>query len=1030
MQRLFFTILVLLSLSFSELKAQPQAASDSTGPARNSAAIKKRDIKKIFEEVFIPPFDEARFQAYKDVLPRVGNYFIVEGDIRLSESELRGYVVSRLTTQETDERHPELTAMKKDDGKPSKYEDLAARKLTYAIDRLSFPDAQSYELVRRNLQTAAKEWMDICPECQIEFLHLSNFDQAVHQNISASVRDQIKFVVRQERLGGSYVALAFFPHDPPLKKVLQIDPVYFSPGIDPDYLVGVFRHELGHILGYRHEQVRGVMGCRLEENSQAWIPISVYDPKSVMHYPCGKGGTATLSLSDTDKTSHRAWYWLPKVANESSISHPVETSAANASETSAAGSRAGVSYTAQTDAAHESTTLVVRFEGADIASNAVKVITAFVDLGLIQKGSYTIKEDDRIEDLYSKLLKLPESLPLYSVSIRGLANSVNGANISGRTLKPGAPIFYPKIEFDGYHYSRRYDLSVPAQREEMTTLRKFEPLLVGREKSGNQQATAGDDDSVKLRLIGYEIKVKIPTEEMLDKATRVLNELTLKNIRWAVNTSKKPSYHSSERTFLGSEGMPITTQDARGFWSNNSVSPSQVPVNNQGDLGVLVGMPPLAKRPGESIRPEVVIVDQPIYMHPNLVNVFVNQMDEAPDDEKPLKDSTSTPPSVHSGFYTFSVGKFLKDSHHGTHLAGIVASRNNGFGLMGVNPRAALMAVNWNYFKNNQQKLADRLETMSRPPKAEPESPSPSTTIPQPIFLFADSWVNKTYQASQREKDILADQIIQIGALWVVAAGNTDANDKETEIGPSSAYPMNLGNQSMVLVVTACERCDNNNLSQAQIMQGAKISTSGFVHIAAPGDDIPSTIADGKYATAPGTSQAAALVAGIVSAMVSAKPFYYGSSYRIKKWLQITSRPFPYAADRGKLATGIVDAEAAMRDPERDWVRPKASEMMPVDHFKWLVPDLTFYEPETGKRVSAGKLEYIYRIFKRNDEFYLYTKSESARAPIWEVKLLGPFSVAAQDLEADIFKCEVTAANGKTTMVFKLKEIEDLILSK
>src|SRR5574341_202018 len=36
-----------------------------------------------------------------------------------------------------------------------------------------------------------------------------------------------------------------------------------------------------------------------------------YDPKSVMHYPCGGGGGQSFALSASDRDGHRTWYSQP-----------------------------------------------------------------------------------------------------------------------------------------------------------------------------------------------------------------------------------------------------------------------------------------------------------------------------------------------------------------------------------------------------------------------------------------------------------------------------------------------------------------------------------------------------------------------------------------------------------------------------------------------------------------------------------------------------------------------------------------------
>ena len=146
------------------------------------------------------------------------------------------------------------------------------------------------------MAAAGSAWTDACNDCGVRFTHVVKSDGAPG---SAG----LSFRVRYHDAGGQYIAAAFFPHDPPAERVIQIDPSYFSTSFDKQ---GVLRHELGHVLGYRHEQARGVPGC-LREGTQ-WQPLTPYDPKSVMHYFCGGAGSLRLELTDIDRAGHRKLY--------------------------------------------------------------------------------------------------------------------------------------------------------------------------------------------------------------------------------------------------------------------------------------------------------------------------------------------------------------------------------------------------------------------------------------------------------------------------------------------------------------------------------------------------------------------------------------------------------------------------------------------------------------------------------------------------------------------------------------------------
>jgi hypothetical protein len=71
---------------------------------------------------------------------------------------------------------------------------------------------------------------------------------------------------------------------------------------------GVFRHELGHTLGLRHEHIRAPGTFCTEDSS--WRAVTAYDSGSVMHYPWCTGATNTgdLVITPLDQAGIRSLY--------------------------------------------------------------------------------------------------------------------------------------------------------------------------------------------------------------------------------------------------------------------------------------------------------------------------------------------------------------------------------------------------------------------------------------------------------------------------------------------------------------------------------------------------------------------------------------------------------------------------------------------------------------------------------------------------------------------------------------------------
>lgn len=162
------------------------------------------------------------------------------------------------------------------------------RALTYVVDVGSFPAGTAPEITAA-MREAARKWEDACGNCGV----------TIRETTGGSPTFRVRYV-------GSnlpYAAAAFFPSDPAWMRTLTIAPSFFGM---KESKAGVLRHELGHTLGYVHEQSGGVPGCKYENGR--WVAITPYDSRSVMHYLCGGGGTLPMELSPEDIRGHRLVY--------------------------------------------------------------------------------------------------------------------------------------------------------------------------------------------------------------------------------------------------------------------------------------------------------------------------------------------------------------------------------------------------------------------------------------------------------------------------------------------------------------------------------------------------------------------------------------------------------------------------------------------------------------------------------------------------------------------------------------------------
>ena len=256
-----------------------------------------RSVSEIFEEL----------KATKRQVEIQGKrYYIVEGDLLLDEDKLLQYAGERAALEAQREAgfvDPPQRLLGMTDNQGRKVRWKKGLVLTYTVKKDTFTAPGRYEKVVDAMRAATADWEAICG---VNFRHVSALDDG-----SASDGETALFTVEEVNTRGQLIAAAFFPTDPPHERRVIIDPVFFSNdlGFNP---VGVLRHELGHVLGFRHEHIRsGAPPICPDEPLGNTIELTDYDPQSVMHYFCGGVGDRELRITEIDRQGAQLLYGLP-----------------------------------------------------------------------------------------------------------------------------------------------------------------------------------------------------------------------------------------------------------------------------------------------------------------------------------------------------------------------------------------------------------------------------------------------------------------------------------------------------------------------------------------------------------------------------------------------------------------------------------------------------------------------------------------------------------------------------------------------
>lgn len=263
-------------------------------------------------------------------------------------------------------------------------------------------------------------------------------------------------------------------------------------------------------------------------------------------------------------------------------------------------------------------------------------------------------------------------------------------------------------------------------------------------------------------------------------------------------------------------------------------------------------------------RPVIAILDTGVDTeHPDLVdNLWTNQA-EADGESGYDNDNNGFKNDVHGWDFINNTGVIHDYNMHGTHVAGIAAAANNDIGIVGANPQALIMPITV-VQSDGSGDVATIVKGIDYAVQ------NGATVLNLSLGTYANSRALR--QALERAYQT---------AVIVAAAGNDGMQILRVCDPLKPARPMFPAAYSFVLGVQATNQsgelagfsnydCDGPNYSSKSTYQ----DPDGFNYeLKAPGAGILSTVPGGKYKALNGTSMAAPLVAGAISALQMVKDY-------------------------------------------------------------------------------------------------------------------------------------------------------------
>lgn len=216
---------------------------------------------------------EKKWELFRATVHResiMNGVYIVEGDIPITdEAALRNYFFTHVS--EASHLTQSLT-VRRVFGADVVWGDNNKFDLTYCVND-SFGTRKN--AVIDGLGSASNSWSDLIG---VRFRYMPSEDA----NCTAA-NTGVVFDVNP--VDDTYFARAFFPDTPRAQRNLLITDRAFTTTDGGRDFQGILRHELGHALGFRHEQIWTERCASASDPTSDDRMVTDYDSDSVMHYP-------------------------------------------------------------------------------------------------------------------------------------------------------------------------------------------------------------------------------------------------------------------------------------------------------------------------------------------------------------------------------------------------------------------------------------------------------------------------------------------------------------------------------------------------------------------------------------------------------------------------------------------------------------------------------------------------------------------------------------------------------------------------